>query len=67
MTDIVTGIFGIVLFVVFLGFVLVKIADIAFWIVCAATIVAMLYAFWGDVVAPTFRRRENYDRGEAGL
>ena len=67
MADIVTGIIGIILFLVFLGFVLVKVADPAFWVVCAGSTAAMLYAFWGDAMTPALRRRNDYDRSESGL
>ena len=55
MADIVTGILGMILFVIFLGFVLVKIADVAFWVVSAGAVGCMIYAFWGESVLPALR------------
>jgi CDP-diglyceride synthetase len=67
MEDIVTGIIGMVVMLVFLSFVLVKVSDIAFWIVCAGAVAAMLYAFWGDAMRPMFQRDTGYDRSESGV
>ena len=63
MADIVAGIIGRVLFLVFLGFVLVKISDVAFWIVCAGATACMIYAFWGEAVQPVLRRANGNGNG----
>lgn len=57
MDDIVTGVLGAALFVIFLAFILVRVADVALWTVAIVGVLAMIYALWGDAVVPVLRRR----------
>lgn len=57
MSDIVTGVIGAVLFVTFLAFILMRVTDIALWVVAIIGVLCMLYALWGDTVVPYLRRR----------
>lgn len=59
MSDILTGFVGGALFVAFLGFILVRVADVALWIVAIVGILCMIYALWGDAVAPYLSRRNS--------
>jgi len=59
MSDIITGIIGAVLFMTFLAFILMRVTDIALWIVVIISVACMLYALWGDAVVPYLRRRGN--------
>jgi CDP-diglyceride synthetase len=59
MSDIVTGVIGGALFTAFLAFILVRVADVALWIVAIVGIFCMAYALWGDAVTPYLSRRSS--------
>jgi hypothetical protein len=60
MTDIVTGLMGMVIMTTFVFLILVKVSDPALWVVSIGTLILMVIAYWQDAVM-THARRERAD------
>jgi cobalamin synthase len=55
MADFVTGLLGIVLMITYILLMVVKLNELALWVVSLVGIALAIWAFWGDAGAPLLR------------
>ncbi len=58
MADIITGVIGAALMIVFVLLIAAKLNELPLWIVCISGIVLMLWAVVTDTILPLFGRGE---------